>query len=136
MLQTMTQIGKHYGVDAKTVGQILYDLNLRDRNHPEHPGFPHDQVVVHGIARAFKGRTGDVYYKYDIERIREEFENRVRQVQPETTPREPAETPEEPIGTILQRMLLTLNHAVESDDRQDLYRLKADIADLYALLPR
>ena len=50
MYLTMTQIGKSYGVDAKTVGKILYDLKIRDANHPEQKGFPHEQAVTHGMS--------------------------------------------------------------------------------------
>ena len=70
MYQTMTQIGKAYDVDAKVVGQVLYDLNIRDKNHPEQKGFPYEQAVVHGIAKAYTGRTGDIYYRYDIDRMK------------------------------------------------------------------
>lgn len=137
MFQTMTQIGKTYAIDAKTVGQILYELDLRDRNHPEQPGFPHEQVIIHGIAKAFKGRTGDVYYKYDIERIKEEFEAKVQHKRAISSDQAPAAQPitqhEQYPATILHNMLTTLNHAIQNGDFGDLYKLKANIADLYAL---
>ncbi|MEJ2501482.1 MAG: hypothetical protein P8Y65_10265 [Campylobacterales bacterium] len=140
MYQTMTQIGKTYGVDAKTVGQILYELNIRDKNHPEQKGFPYEQAVTHGIAKAYTGRTGDVYYRYDIERIKEEFEQRLAQLNAQK-PREdaPAKTPQifdtgTAIETKLQQMLTALNTVLETGEVEGLHRLKGDIADIYALL--
>ena len=140
MYQTMTQIGKAYDVDAKTVGQVLYDLNIRDAKHPEQKGFPHEQAVVHGIAKAYTGKTGDVYYRYDIDRIREEFELRLAQLNTEK-PREiqpkqkmGKKKPAEGIEAKLQQMLATLNAVIQSGDINGIHRLKGDIADIYALL--
>jgi len=140
MYQTMTQIGKAYDVDAKVVGQVLYDLNIRDKNHPEQKGFPYEQAVVHGIAKAYTGRTGDIYYRYDIDRIKEEFEQRLAQLKDE----KPAPAPETdtPKGTAnhsaaeakLRQMLAALNTVLETGEIAGIHRLKGDIADLYALL--
>ena len=52
MFQTMTQIGKDYNIDAKTVGTFLYKLKIRDANHAEQKGFPFEQAITHGIAKA------------------------------------------------------------------------------------
>ncbi|MHC3994910.1 hypothetical protein ACXWTF_08765 [Thiomicrolovo sp. ZZH C-3] len=142
MYQTMTQIGKHYGVDAKVVGKILYTLKIRDPDHPEQKGFPFDQAVVHGIAKAYTGRTGEPYYRYDIERIKEEFEAELRRLQSETadnhtqadvTARTPAH------GTIeakLQEMLTVLNNVLQTGEIGGIHRLKGDIADIYAMIDR
>ncbi len=139
MYQTMTQIGKAYEVDAKTVGKVLYDLGIRDANHPEQKGFPYEQAVTHGIAKAFIGRSGDIYYRYDIERIKEEFETKLADYPKESRDKK-SETEEKPltqhpIAKKLQQMLSQLNHALETGEINTLYRLKADIADIYALLP-
>jgi hypothetical protein len=141
MYQTMTQIGKTYGVDAKTVGQILYELNIRDKNHPEQKGFPYEQAVTHGIAKAYTGRTGDVYYRYDIERIKEEFETRLAQLKIERPKEEEKPTqaagPSANSGAIenkLQQMLMTLNTVLDTGEIGGIYRLKGDIADIYAIL--
>lgn len=142
MYQTMTQIGKTYAVDAKTVGQILYDLDIRDKNHPEQKGFPHEQAVTHGIAKACTGRTGDVYYRYDIERIKEEFEARLAQLRtekPEANPqhRETAKRPAPGgIEAKLRQMLATLNTVLQTGEIEKIHRLKGDIADIYALLAK
>jgi len=140
MYQTMTQIGKTYNVDAKTVGQVLYDLNIRDANHPEQKGFPYEQSVTHGIAKAYTGRAGDLYYRYDIDRIKEEFEKRLAQIKAEM-PREDAPSKAvkkviagNAIETKLQQMLSALNTVLETGEISGIYRLKSDIADIYALL--
>jgi hypothetical protein len=140
MYQTMTQIGKTYNVDAKTVGQVLYDLNIRDAGHPEHKGFPHEQAVIHGIAKAYTAPTGDLYYRYDIERIKEEFEARLKQLAaqtppakaPRTAPKQPGKNPA--IEQKLEQMLGTLNTVLQTGEIAGIHRLKGDIADLYALL--
>jgi hypothetical protein len=140
MYQTMTQIGKTYGVDAKTVGQILYDLKIRDANHPEQKGFPYEQAVTHGIAKAYTGRTGDVYYRYDIERIKEEFEERLalkRVEMPEENPKPEKKEEHSTVNAIeakLQQMLTTLNSVLQTGEIDGIHRLKGDIADIYALL--
>lgn len=140
MYQTMTQIGNTYGVEAKIVGQILYDLNIRDKHHPEQKGFPHEQAVTHGIAKAYTGRTGDKYYRYDIERIKEEFEAALAQLKTETPEGEDQTAPAAKIQTAttveakLREMLATLNSVLETGEIGGIHRLKGDIADLYALL--
>lgn len=141
MYQTMTQIGNSYDVDAKTVGKILYALNIRDANHPEQKGFPFEQAVTHGIAKAYTGRTGDKYYRYDIERIKEEFEAELAKVpkeekaQPSKEPTEtPARSAAHPIETKLQQMLQALNSVLETGEITGVHRLKGDIADIYAIL--
>ena len=142
MYQTMTQIGNSYGVDAKTVGRILYTLKIRDENHPEQKGFPFEQAVTHGIAKAYTGRTGDKYYRYDIERIKEEFEVEVAKLPKESSKPAPSQTPAtpkngvSPIEAKLQQMLQALNHVLETGEINGIYRLKGDIADIYALIPR
>lgn len=142
MYQTMTQIGNHYGVDAKTVGKILYTLNIRDLNHPEQKGFPFEQAVTHGIAKAYTGRTGDKYYRYDIERIKEEFEVQLALMPKEATAPVPQKAApetkhiEHPIETKLQQMLQALNHVLETGEIGGIHRLKGDIADIYALITR
>jgi 2',3'-cyclic-nucleotide 2'-phosphodiesterase (5'-nucleotidase family) len=135
MFETMTQIGRRYGIDAKSVGKILYDLKIRDPQHPQQKGFPYEQAITHGIAKAYTGRTGETYYRYDIERIREEFETAVRTVKEKTETSSPVNGPVTEIEKKLQGMLSTLNEALSSGSTEGLFRLKADIADLYALLP-
>ena len=140
MFKTMTQIGKEYNIDAKTVGKLLYKLKIRDANHSEQKGFPYEQAITHGIAKAFEGRTGEKYYRYNIGPIKEEFEKLLatlpEQPAPVTTP---ATAPEQlstssRIEEKLQQMLSLLNSVLENGEVEKLYRLKADIADIYALL--
>ena len=138
MFQTMTQIGRNYGIDAKSVGKILYELDLRDPNHPKQKGFPHEEVVKSGIAMAFDGRNGELYYKYNIERIQDEFEAKVKQLPKEEKNRNISANgsmQKSPIELKLQQMLEALNSVLETGEINSLYRLKADIADIYAMLP-
>ena len=145
MFETMTQIGKRYEVEAKEVGKVLYKLKVRDGNHPTQKGFPYDQAITHGIAKAYEGRGGDTYYRYNIEPIKEEFEsliatlpaqskvddlkpNSVKHVAPKNAPMN--------IESKLKTMLSSLNSVLESGEIEKLYHLKADIADIYALLPQ
>ena len=74
MFETMTQIGKRYNIEAKEVGKLLYTLKIRDAKHPAQKGFPFEQAITHGIAKLYEGRSGDTYYRYNIEPIKEEFE--------------------------------------------------------------
>ncbi len=134
MFQTMTQIGRQYGIDAKTVGRILYDLKIRD---PQQKGFPFEQAITHGIAKAFTGRSGDIYYRYDIERIREEFEAAVKEAGGEKEKEKVMQKTANTSGGVerkLRQMLDTLNGVLETGEIEGIYRLKADIADLYAHL--
>lgn len=137
MYQTMTQIGRTYGVDPKTVGKILYELNIRDSKHPEQKGFPFEQAVTHGIAKAYTGRGGDTYYRYDIERIKAEFEAKLP-APAEDTPQQTAVPPadDDPINAKLQQMLHTLNTVLQTGETAMLHRLKGDIADIVLLLKR
>jgi len=134
----MTQIGKDYNIDAKTVGKFLYKLKIRDANHTEQKGFPFEQAITHGIAKAYEGREGLLYYRYNIESIKEEFEKLVTAL-PEQTASEQSNEPvhkvDETIENKLQLMLTTLNSALQTGETSKLYRLKADIADIYSLLP-
>jgi len=136
MYQTMTQIGKAYDVDAKTVGKLLYKLGIRDPEHPVEKGFPFDQAITHGIAKAFEGRSGETYYRYDIAPIKEEFEKLLNDL-PDVPIKDASGTAKKgSIETKLQQMLSAINSVLESGDVEKLYRLKADIADIYALLPK
>lgn len=139
MHETMTQIGKRYGVSARTVGDVLYALNIRDASHETQKGFPYEQAVVHGIAKAFTGRNGETYYRYDLSRVREEFEARLAELNPpeQAVPKDNDAvhvfTEHSPAVTAkLGGMLETLNAVLDGGDCSMLYRLKADIADLYA----
>jgi len=140
MFKTMTQIGKEYNIDAKTVGKLLYKLKIRDANHSEQKGFPYEQAITHGIAKAFEGRTGEKYYRYNIGPIKEEFEKLLatlpEQPAPVTTPATASEqlSTSSRIEEKLQQMLSLLNSVLENGEVEKLYRLKADIADIYALL--
>ena len=140
MFKTMTQIGKEYNIDAKTVGKLLYKLKIRDANHSEQKGFPYEQAITHGIAKAFEGRTGEKYYRYNIGPIKEEFEKLLatlpEQPAPVTTPATASEqlSTSSRIEEKLQQMLFLLNSVLENGEVEKLYRLKADIADIYALL--
>jgi hypothetical protein len=139
MFQTMTQIGKDYNIDAKSVGKFLYKLKIRDANHTEQKGFPFEQAITHGIAKAYEGRGGEIYYRYNIEAIKEEFEKLVTALpeQKSSNPRtEHTPKADETIETKLQQMLTTLNSALQTGETGQLYRLKADIADIYSLLPK
>ncbi|WP_345987949.1 hypothetical protein WCX18_11415 [Sulfurimonas sp. HSL1-2] len=140
MYQTMTQIGKTYGVDAKIVGKILYALKIRDPDHPEQKGFPYEQAVVHGIAKAYTGRTGEPYYRYDIERVKEEFEAELHRLQSESQDDQPQKnmtgdlSVNVTIEAKLQQMLSTLNSVLATGEIGGVYRLKGDIADIYSIL--
>lgn len=139
MFQTMTQIGKDYNIDAKSVGKFLYKLKIRDANHTEQKGFPFEQAITHGIAKAYEGRGGETYYRYNIEAVKEEFEKLVTALpeQKSSNPRaEHTHNADETIETKLQQMLTTLNSALQTGETGQLYRLKADIADIYSLLPK
>lgn len=133
MYQTMTQIGKTYNVDAKTVGKLLYKLGIRDPEHPVEKGFPFDQAITHGIAKAYEGRSGETYYRYDITSVKEEFEKLLHAL-PAVEASAPARSGS--IEAKLQQMLSAINSVLENGDVERLYRLKADIADIYALLPK
>lgn len=138
MFQTMTQIGKTYDIDAKTVGKLLYKLKIRDPNNTEQKGHPFEQAITHGIAKAFEGRGGEVYYRYNIEAIKEEFVALLAALPEQTsidTGVKPVKSAGNTIESKLQQMLSALNTVLESGEIDQLYRLKADIADIYALLP-
>ena len=139
MFQTMTQIGSDYNIDAKTVGKLLYKLKIRDTNHPKQKGFPFEQAITHGIAKAFEGRSGEPYYRYNIQPVKEEFEKLVAALPERPVPETAAGAKQSDDGSIeskLQQMLASLNSVLESGEIDKLYRLKADIADIYALLPK
>ena len=139
MFQTMTQIGKDYNIDAKSVGLFLYKLKIRDANHAEQKGFPFEQAITHGIAKAYEGRGGEMYYRYNIEAVKEEFEKLVTALPEQKASKPHAERThkaDETIETKLQQMLTTLNSALQTGETGQLYRLKADIADIYSLLPK
>jgi len=139
MFQTMTQIAKTYELDAKDVGNILYDLKIRDAKHAVQKGFPFDQAITHGIAQATTARSGECYYRYNIHPIKEEFENKVdalKEKQSKYLEKSPAsERGNKPhqLEVKLQSMLKLLNEVLASGEIEKLYRLKADIADIYAL---
>lgn len=139
MFETMTQIGNRYGITARAVGEILYTLKIRDAEHPDRKGFPYEQAVVHGIAKAYTGKNGETYYRYDIARIREEFEQALsdKAVAEAKVAKMETEKPRLQGGTqafqnTLSEMLDTLNAVLAGGDCSMLYRLKANIADLYA----
>ena len=141
MFQTMTQIGKDYNIEAKIVGKFLYKLKIRDGNHAVQKGFPFEQAITHGIAKVYEGRGGDSYYRYNIEAVKDEFEKLVTTLpeHTQTTSTKTLETSPPVESTIedkLHQMLTALNSALESGKKDQLYRLKADIADIYAMLPQ
>jgi superfamily II DNA helicase RecQ len=89
MYMTLTQIGKTYDISAIKAGKLLYELGIRDPEHPEEKGFPYQQYVTHGIAEAVVDRNGEVrYYRYNIEPIKEEFERLL--LQPKKEPASPS----------------------------------------------
>lgn len=145
MFQTMTQIAKNYELDAKDVGNILYELKIRDAKHPDQKGFPFDQAITHGIAQATTARSGERYYRYNIHTIKEEFEKKVtalKSKQPQRPKQEATQAEHVDSKTYQQRsaldqklqsMLKLLNEVLASGELEKLYRLKADIADIYAL---
>ena len=139
MFQTMTQIAKDYDIDAKTVGKLLYSLKIRDANHPQQKGFPFEQAITHGIAKAFEGRNGELYYRYNIQAVKVEFEKMVADLPEQPLPgtaANPGQSADESIESKLQQMLSSLNSVLKNGEIGQLYRLKADIADIYALLPK
>ena len=144
MFQTMTQIAKEHQLEAKDVGNILYALKIRDANHPTQKGFPFEQAITHGIALATTSRSGETYYKYDISSIKEEFKEKVaalQQVKKKPKPKSNNETPtfakeHIKLDQKLKSMLNTINEVLATGETEKLYRLKADIADIYALSER
>ena len=142
MFQTMTQIAKSYDLDAKDVGNILYDLKIRDAKHPEQKGFPFDQAITHGIAQAATARSGETYYRYDISSIQEEFEKKASSLHSKqahvSKPKEHIKTESEKatLEHKLHTMLALINEIIASGEIERLYKLKADIADIYALTRR
>ncbi len=140
MFQTMTQIGKEYDIDAKSVGTLLYKLKIRDANHSVQKGFPFEQAVTHGIAKSYEGRGGDLYYRYNITSIKDEFEKLISTLPAQTAsinssePKQSSTT--HTIEEKLQQMLTLLNSTIQTGEVNQLYRLKANIADIYALLPQ
>jgi|GEM_PF-3468817 hypothetical protein len=144
MFETMTQIGKRYNVDAKEVGKLLYKLKIRDAKHPTQKGFPFDQAITHGIAKLYEGRSGESYYRYNIEPIKEEFERLIQSLPVDNDVKLELASLETnapikvqvTIQSKLKTMLSALNKVLESGEIDQLYRLKADIADIYALLPQ
>ena len=141
MFQTMTQIGKDYSIDAKTVGKFLYKLKIRDGDHTVQKGFPFEQAITHGIAKAYEGRGGETYYRYNIEAIKEEFD-KLAAALPEPDQASVPKTAntstavDNSIEKKLQHMLALLNSTLETGDINQLFQLKADIADIYSLLPQ
>ena len=78
-----------------------------------------------------------MYYRYNIEAIKEEFEKLVTAL-PEQTASEKSmeskQSADDAIEKKLQQMLTALNSALQTGETSQLYRLKADIADIYSLL--
>jgi len=144
MFETMTQIGKRYNIEAKEVGKLLYTLKIRDAKHPTQKGFPFEQAITHGIAKLYEGRSGDTYYRYNIEPIKEEFERLLSTLPTQDKVKDLAQEASKPttsntsmdIQSKLKTMLSSLNSVLESGEVDKLYHLKADIADIYALLPQ
>ena len=139
MFSTMTKIAKTYGIDAKSVGTLLYKLKIRDPQHPVQKGFPFEQAITHGIAKKVEGRDGVIYYQYNIETIKNEFESLLEdKQQKQSIPSNVSSNDQVPysIESKLQQMLQTLNHTLQTKNIDEIYRLKADIADMYALLPQ
>jgi len=134
MFQTMTQIGKDYNIDAKEVGKALYRLKIRDAAHPIQKGFPFEQAITHGIAKAYEGRSGETYYRYNITPVKDEFEQLIKSAIIDRSQKKIPDTTR--IESKLEQMLETLNQAIDTKETEGLYRLKADIADIYALLPK
>ena len=62
MFQTMTQIGKDYSIDAKTVGKFLYKLKIRDGEHSVQKGFPFEQAINDRDGEYSK--CGDAHFRY------------------------------------------------------------------------
>jgi len=139
MFQTMTKIGNNYHTDARTVGKILYTLKIRDYHHPEQKGFPYEQAITHGVAKAFQGRTGETYYKYDITSIKEEFEAELARQSKSTITKMPEKKDRmipntDALKNKIHAILKTLNRVIETEEMGALYRLKSDIAEMYVLL--
>jgi len=139
MFETMTQIGNRYGVTARMVGEVLYTLKIRDAEHSEQKGFPYEQAVVHGVAKAYTGKNGETYYRYDITSIQTEFETAlsekgVRGAEPSGGEAKPSgsNADDHAVQNTLSEMLNTLNAVLAGGDCSMLFRLKANIADLYA----
>ena len=144
MFETMTQIAKRYNIEAKEVGKLLYTLKIRDVKHPIQKGFPFEQAITHGIAKAYEAPDGGQYYRYNINPIKEEFERMANAL----TLADKIETPSQDlksttqhnapndIESTLKMMLVSLNKVLDGGEIEQLYHLKSHIADIYALLPQ
>jgi superfamily II DNA helicase RecQ len=133
MLQTLGQIAETHGIDTATVEKVLCALGIRDDKRLE----PFEQSIIHGIAAPVVDDSGKtVDYRYNIEPIKEEFESELAECH-----RASKHTKSPFIGTFniestLSQMIDALNEVLETHDFQALYRLKSDIADIYAHLPK
>jgi len=125
-----------HDTDRQNIQRRCKDGRQRDPEHPVEKGFPFDQAITHGIAKAFEGRSGETYFRYDIAPVKEEFEKLLKALQ-DVTPDDTAQPAKNGnIEAKLKQMLSAINSVLESGEVEKLYRLKADIADIYALLPK
>jgi superfamily II DNA helicase RecQ len=132
MFKTIIQIAKTYDVSTANVEDALYALGIRDGKDPA----PSEQYITHGIVQPVTDSNGQVIcYRYNIEPIRVEFETKLSESSMKSVPTRKPYSAAFSIESTLAKMLGTLNKALQTQDLKALYRLKADIADIYAHLP-
>lgn len=131
MFQSIKEIAEAYGVSAKQVGQVLYLLGIRDEHHPVTKGFPFDQYITHGIARAVNNKEGEIrYYLYNIETVREEFERILTGMQKKSL--EKKELIDS--GNFLLERIINMQNLLSKMPRRDLLPEMAQIHDELAAM--
>jgi superfamily II DNA helicase RecQ len=132
MFQTLAQIAKTYDASTACVEEILHALGIIESKRAA----PAEQYITHGIVRPVTENSGKVVdYLYNIEPIKEEFEAKLSESMHQSIPVRNPGAAAFSIESTLSKMLGTLNEALLTQDLQSLYRIKADIADIYAHLP-
>jgi superfamily II DNA helicase RecQ len=133
MFQTLSQIAETYDIDAASVEKVLCALGIRDGKRLA----PFEQSIIHGIAEPVVDDGGNIVgYRYNIEPIKEEFESELAACPLASEHADLTRSSTFDIEHTLSKMIDTLNAVLETHDIPALYRLKSDIADIYAHLPR
>ena len=132
MFQTISEIGTAYHISAIKAGRVLYELGIRDRDHPVQKGFPFEQYITHGIALPVKNSKGEIrYFKYNIDTIRDEFEalaagDTIKEMQHSTA--------RDSILNQLSHTLVRVDILLETLPIPQLRSIRTDIAEICTLL--
>lgn len=131
MFKSLSEIAQTYDISAKAVGEALYILGIRDSEHPIQKGFPFDQSITHGIAKPIENRQGEVHcFHYDIEPLKEEFENVLSSRQKNRTQQQKRHDS----GKILQEGLTRIDDLLsflsDSKEQARLIQIKAELTAL------